>query len=265
MTSTKQIAAGKLHATRTLYRMARHTANWREVWDAYRQGRAVSLVRLRNGLVIHHASGDIPHLLVHEVFGQKIYRCEPPAVGAVMVDLGANVGYASLFWLHRARRLQVHAYEPHPEAHAMLAKNLEANGYSATRVYCEAVGAAAGLAQLNATRPTVNSSFFAVDESRYRTQRVEVRVVGLSEALARVEPPDIWLLKIDIEGGEADALESVSRPELRRVRNVICEYHDALAPQARQRCEAVLRAAGFSVRVEPLDGSTGIIRARRGP
>jgi FkbM family methyltransferase len=54
----------------------------------------------------------------------------PPA-GAVVLDVGANIGLFTLFLIHkygRARFAAIHLFEPNPDTFARLRRNLEANG-----------------------------------------------------------------------------------------------------------------------------------------
>src|SRR5216684_2572502 len=123
--------AGKAHALLTLYHIARHTRNWREVWSSHRSQRPIPPLQFRAGFTAHHGPQDTPVGLLHEVFGSNFYACTPPRDSGVMVDLGANIGYVCLYALQRSPKLEIYAYEPNPSAAAMLRRNLQENGFAA--------------------------------------------------------------------------------------------------------------------------------------
>src|SRR5262245_21320435 len=77
---------------------------------------------------------------VYENFEQEVFRqfCKP---GAVVVDIGANVGLYTLIAASRVGASgQVLAIEPHPESYAYLKKTIEANSLSWVRCANVAVG-----------------------------------------------------------------------------------------------------------------------------
>lgn len=138
-------------------------------------------------------------LTLNEVFCRRDYGDEAPAL---VVDVGANIGLAALFWLTRRRDCRVWCYEPNPENFPRLRSTLA--GYEDRY---ELVEAAIG--------PVSTRARFTFDDSgRYgRLSEVldmggatEVRVLALRDELARVEESEgraIDLVKIDTEGSEA--------------------------------------------------------------
>lgn len=60
---------------------------------------------------------------------ELLRRILPP--GARFLDVGANVGYFSVFVHLLARNIQIDAVEPHPVLHSLLEANLWGNGVSA--------------------------------------------------------------------------------------------------------------------------------------
>jgi FkbM family methyltransferase len=255
---------GKAHALLTLYRIARYTRNWREVWNCHRSGLPIPPLQFRAGFTAYHGPTDTPIGLLHEVFGSNFYDCALPRAGGVMLDLGANIGYVSLRTLQRAPNVEIYAYEPNPSAAAMLRRNLQENGFSA-HVFQEAVGGCESTIELKTVSPSTMSTAYSLHESQPAVAHVQAPMVSLRQVLARVAAPNIWLMKMDIEGGEADALESVTPAELRRIENIFCEYHDSLVPNARRRCEQALRSAGFHLQLREIVPGLGIIRAARSP
>jgi FkbM family methyltransferase len=151
------------------------------------------------------------------------------APGMTVVDVGANWGYFTLACAHLVGATGcVLALEPHPRLAAMLAENVRANGLSHVEPLMMAAGSGAG-----------RGGFVAFDErgenwgvSRAAQPRESV---DFEAAIATIDAlidargwPRVDLLKMDIEGAEADALAGMSAGLAGgRYRFVLLECHPA--------------------------------------
>jgi len=143
--------------------------------------------------------------------------------GSVVVDVGANFGlYALSAALYARPRGKVFAFEPAPDAFALLEQNIAENGLRAlVTARPAAVGATAGRAQFYVGRDVSFSSLHRTRRLEEGAKPVDVDVVALDEALAHL--PSIDLLKIDVEGGEGDVLRG-ARELLGRSRAPIVQF-----------------------------------------
>jgi FkbM family methyltransferase len=146
--------------------------------------------------------------------------------GNVCIDVGANIGYFTLL----ASRLvgpdgRVHAFEPEPAAVAALEANVGLNHMTNVAVHAVAAGESEREAVIGAPPPgnAASASLAAAGEpgSPIRVRRVDAVVPAQDLRRAR-------LVKIDVEGAEADVLhglepafEAGARPA------VIVELHPA--------------------------------------
>jgi FkbM family methyltransferase len=254
----------KLHAARTLARMIRWLANWRDVWSEYRAGRPMPPLQFRSGFTLHHGRNDSPIGLLHEVFGDRHYRrhLSGPVEG-MMIDLGANVGAVSLDWAYRSRALRIHAYEPNPEANATLRHNIQANGLAdRITVYDEAVGRGSGELRLWMNMNSMATTAYYDRPPTVEAIAMSVPLIDLNEVIRRAGGP-VSLLKMDTEGAEADTLEGASPDTLKAIRQVILEYHRGLCPDGPARCQKTLEQAGFQCLVRPINASHGLMYAWR--
>jgi hypothetical protein len=71
------------------------------------------------------------------------------------------------------------------------------------------------------------------------------------------------MLKIDVEGAEADILEATSDDMLAAVKTACIEWHDNIVPSVRERCLRRLARAGFDWRERVHPWNEGIIFANR--
>ena len=126
----------------------------------------------------------------------------------VVVDLGAHVGYYSLL----ASRIvgeegRVYAFEPDPETYRQLVKNIELNQYSNINAIPKAISNKVGTARLFLTPGRSENTLYQPKGLR---RYVEVKTETLDHFF-RQSGYDINAIKMDIEGGEMDALVGMER------------------------------------------------------
>jgi hypothetical protein len=94
-----------------------------------------------------------------------------------------------------------------------------------------------------------------------------VDCVTLDHAAALCGDGPIDLIKMDIEGGEIEAIENAGPQTWERVKRVAVEYHDIIRPGCLDRVRTALAAHGFdAIETRPdayHNGQLGIVRARR--
>lgn len=124
--------------------------------------------------------------------------------GMTVVDIGANVGYYTLLAAKLAGPSgRVYAFEPCPGNFALLARNVEANGYRNVTLVEKAVSSSSGTAALSLDR----SSSGGHSLSRFRGTRdsVEVETVSLDDFFA-AKSESVDVVKMDAEGAETAIL-----------------------------------------------------------
>lgn len=198
-------------------------------------GRSRSSVRLAGGgrIAVRPLEPDLASF--KRVFGDREYEVPVPSVGAavreryeatladgatpVIVDAGAYVGAASL-WFHREfPDSHIVALEPDPASFELLRRNLASIG-SATVVQA-AIGGTQGRAKIvAATRSWANQ----VERSS-----TGVQVATMNEAFALVGQGRPFLAKINIEGFEKDVF-SDNLEWLDQISVLFIEPHDWLLP-----------------------------------
>ena len=201
--------------------------------------------------------------LVHEVFVNAAYAFESSNPRPRIVDCGANIGMAVLFFKAFRPDAEVIAFEPDPTAFARLARTIEMNGLRNVRPENAAVVDKDGTVALYFNPSASGSMTASIDPAWGGEARQEVRAVRLSAWIQ--EPVDF--LKLDVEGAEYDVVRDlIDTDAIRWVLDAVIEYHElATRPDGVSRMVNALQAAGFDVHVTEEGGasSMGIIRARR--
>ena len=166
------------------------------------------------------------------------------APGMTFIDVGANIGYYTLI----AARVVgpdgvVHAFEPNPAMRERLADNLRRNRLENVHVRPEAVAQETGRVRFYQSTLEENQGISSILPGSGRQEVAEVPSVSLDDFVASLGGRRIDLIKIDIEGAEAQliaggrqTLSASDAPPL------IFEAFD-LPP-----IESALRAFGYQVR-----------------
>lgn len=137
----------------------------------------------------------------------------------IIVDAGANIGAASLWFGRQFPEARIAAVEPDGGNLSILKKNLE--GRANCVVVEAAIGAERGFADLTAGVPG-----WAVQTSR---SDEGVPILTMADCLAASGGDAPFLVKIDIEGFEADLFSS-NLDWLDQVYVVMIEPHDWMLP-----------------------------------
>jgi FkbM family methyltransferase len=173
--------------------------------------------------------------------------------GAVVVDVGANIGYYSLLAASCVGPAgKVLAFEPSPENCALIRQSARANHFEQIVVRERAVADAGGTMGYGA-----DDSNGQINRSISARHPMRVEAVALDDCLAAEAP--INVIKIDIEGAEGLALRGM-RQLLRRHRPVLLvEFNPGgLSEASGVEPEAFLdelRGLGYALWVVPARGA----------
>jgi FkbM family methyltransferase len=171
------------------------------------------------------------------IFKQGLYAMKVGDSPRIL-DAGANIGMASLYFKEKFPNARVTAFEPDPRIGDVLQRNLMSFGYGDVEVVHAAVSDHEGVMKFSPDNS--DAGRLASDGDQ------EVRVVRMRDWLN--EPVD--LLKLDIEGAEFDVLVDCT-DRLSNVSKLFVEYHSfASQPQRLPELLTILREAGFRVQAQ---------------
>ncbi len=212
------------------------------------QARSFWIRPQRGGRRVHLRphTGDV--FIFHEIFTFEAYELPPElrAEGRIrtVVDLGANIGMASLYFHDLLQPTRLVAVEPLASNGALLARNLEGLGEGMTAVQA-AIGAAPGWASIeDPTAPTWGGRFLPSETASNR-----VRLATVAEILDEQGLDRVHLMKMDIEGAEEVVFES-DASWMSRVEVLLLELH---GPKGWELFRVAAAAQGFRILTAPSD------------
>jgi len=172
-------------------------------------------VCLRDGIKIRYRlnKGDLHS--IREIWFQEAYRLPFDVPSGVLLDLGANIGMASVWLAKKFSFSQVIAVEPDPNNAALVRGNLKLNGISG-EVLEAAIGPKDGTARFqfselsNLGRLSENGSL--------------VPMISMDTIIRRFPGTRFPLIKIDVEGGEQDLFDGPAG-WLAHTDAIIIEFH----------------------------------------
>ena len=168
----------------------------------------------------------IAQILIQEIFNDnyKIFdRGVPIEMGDVVVDIGANEGMFSIMLAKLYPDIRVVSFEPVPSTYQHMIKNIELNGVTNIKPFNVGIGIP-GKATINLNRNFSGGASIMDTYDPSIHEQVSVDMVDFDNIFSMVDKLDrIKLLKIDIEGGEYDALYNARL--LNRVDHVVGEFH----------------------------------------
>ncbi len=205
--------------------------------------------------------------LKREVFSQDTYhvdfesrddipRTAEGFVAPRIVDIGAHIGLTTLYWKYAFPAARILSVEPHPLAFSMLERNISQNRLEDVEALQAAIHSGNDPVRLITDADEVEETQWLSNTSVHRhtwqgdqpTFTRGITVPGITLDTLLEEEKQIDLMKIDIEGYEQAILNAASDDTLKKVQQLIIEFH----PHSTQDLETLvgsLQRRGYSVKI----------------
>lgn len=190
----------------------------------------VHLKNYKFPLYFRHNTSD--HDVFYEVFVREQYACVAELLEPKLIlDCGANVGYASIYFLERYPNAHVIAIEPDPDNFKLCQKNLSHYGERVSLINSGIWSHQTGLVIKRQEFGEHREWGIQVKES-LDDQQADLEAVDIATILQNSDFDTIDLLKIDIEGSEKVVFSHNYESWLNRVKNIAIELHGQSCEQA---------------------------------
>ncbi len=162
-------------------------------------------------------------IALYEIFILESYKASDSA--KTIIDLGANVGIASLYFASKYPYAKIYAFEPNPEVFTILSKNM--SEFDNVKTYPFLISGVT----------IENKSFFVSKKRTHSSSLLDrgeefveygIRSFKLTDLMRFLQLQKLDLLKFDIEGAEFDLFKDLNEV---KIKEFIGEVHMDLAPE----------------------------------
>ena len=166
----------------------------------------------------------------------------------LVIDIGANSGFFSIFAAKKALKGTVVSFEPVPELVSKIKRNIYLNNISNIKLEQIGISNKEGHSEFYVSK-THNGchSLFKRDNS---DSKIIIKTMKLEDYCFKNNIQKINLLKIDCEGAEYTIFNSLSTAFLKNnIEKIAMEYHDVINNNKHEEIVNLLTSNGFSTKV----------------
>lgn len=239
--------------------------------------------QLPNHMEIAYQSRAEVSFFYNDIFEKQIYLRHGVTLadGDCVFDIGANIGFFTLFAHQNYNDIKVYAVEPAPPLFEILRFNTQRHGVNAKLLNC-GMSRAAGTATFTFYPNSSGLSSFYADEQeernvlraildnhaqqgvegieqvmryaddlleeRLKSQTYQCRLRTLSDVIREHRVAHIDFLKIDVQKSEHDVLLGINEEDWPKIKQIVIEVHDI--DGRLQQVHELLQARGYNIAVE---------------
>ncbi|MSU76156.1 FkbM family methyltransferase [Patescibacteria group bacterium] len=204
------------------------------------------------GKRITYDSAGLLLFIFNEIFIEEHYEYDAPTKSPRIIDAGANIGLAALYFKLRYPKARITCIESSQATFLLLKKNVEQ--LSDVKAVHLALAKKKGTVTFQ-TSSLVDGGVLAASSSQYdvlgklghkKDDITEEKVPADSLNQFLTEPID--LLKMDIEGAEGEVLEAAGE-KLESINRIFLEHHELPHNLSLAKTVALLEKHGFAVEI----------------
>lgn len=181
-------------------------------------------------------SGDIS--IFYEIFFKEVYKTEDKCTSSIIMDIGANIGLATIYFLAKNPHATIISVEPDPANAFLFRKNL-LNEITLGRVlfFETAVSDRCGKMYLSQPLKKYNPKLL----QQAAVNAIDVEVLSIHSLMDLCKVSEIKILKIDVEGAE-ETIFSNKDEWLAKVKTILVEIH---SENSKRNILEILRQQNF--------------------
>lgn len=210
------------------------------------KGNKFNFENLTHPIHLRKGTSDIPTF--HQIFTFRDYDIPLPFEPKNIIDAGANVGFAAVYFTNKYPQARIACIEPEQSNFEVLRENTQ--GYPNIKPFKNAIANQGGTTFNVVDSGGGNWGFMTLDETATANKKVvdTVTTIGIQEIADQMGFNQIDLLKIDIEGAEKELFEKNYESWLPKTRCLIIELHDGMKPGCSKSFFAAISKYNFSYR-----------------
>mgnify|MGYP001039418442 CR=1 FL=1 len=241
-----------------IFKLKKEIKNWKiPILYYFGLRKKEAIIEFKNGIkcIIRNKSDSIAFL---EVFflntNDWIYEFKIKEKD-VVIDIGAHIGYFSIYSSINAKDGKIFAFEPHNKSFEVLKKNLEINQIENVIPQNLGVTKKSGIGSLYLKKD------FAIGNSIYKNTdsdlKIEIKTISLQDIIKNNDLQRINILKLDCEGAEYQILLNLDNQTLQKIDKIVSEMHPKIENFKIKDVEDFLTKHGFNVKIiHPLNNTS---------
>lgn len=199
--------------------------------------------------MVWYENAEEYRILRREIFTEHCYYMEIEGRVEKILDLGGNIGLATLYLKKLYPEARVTVVEPFAENLKLLKKNVEENQLARVEIVEGAVVGRGGEVELYADKSEGGwYSMVGIKRGGWTGKQESKKLKVISIKLGELVGEGVDLVKIDIEGAE-EAVLAAEEGVLKRVGNIMLEYHP-ISRGGEERILEILNRRGYQVEVK---------------
>jgi len=205
--------------------------NWFGFWKHYYtlkrdKGIGDFIGKFRNGMTL-----QVPKDLMSafdEVFLREVYsnNIQMSSENPIIIDIGANVGYFSLFILSQHPKARVIAFEPLKANILLLEKHKAINNLDNLNICEQAVHGTEKSITINYNDSIDYSVGASILNRAKGNESITIPALSIPDIFKENNITNIDLLKIDCEGAEYNIIFNCPDECFKKIENIVIEVHD---------------------------------------
>ena len=190
-------------------------------------------------------------IVASEVFVKGEYFFDAKQESPVILDCGANIGLATLFFKRLYPKARIYSFEADPATSDVLRYNVEQNHLQDVTVRNLLLSDHGGAEKFYIASETPGSLRMSTNSSRLAAESREI-TVDAGRLSDYIDGP-VDLLKLDVEGSEFGVMrELAASGKIALIKRMIIEYHHRMGNESSRLAGflGMLESAGFEYRIE---------------
>jgi FkbM family methyltransferase len=194
---------------------------WKSKQSKKKETIGYALKDLKHKIYLRTASSD--YAIYRQIFIEKQYEYSLKQDPKIIIDCGANIGLASVYFANKYPSAKIIAIEPETSNFELLVANTK----NYPNVHCLKNGIWHKKTNLHIYDAGMGSWNFVTNEVDYENENT-ISAISLTDIMVMFKIERIDILKMDIEGSEKEVFDNYDEAWLNNTDLVIIETHDRM-------------------------------------
>ncbi len=216
---------------------------------------------LRTGTKVFGGSDPTNISVISEVFLYHAYFNHYTETPKTIIDIGANVGYFTVYAANKFPQAKIFSFEPFPGSYEKLERHKRENNFANVTTINKAVSNINGTASLTLSSSVGEHSLVIENKG---PNSVTVNCIKLEEAMSEFQIQQCDFMKIDCEGSEYNIFYSLPDETFAKIKNIAIETHFINSDKMNETALAkFLKEKGYEVIMESVGVCPFIFASRK--